>query len=104
MKKCETCLRKYDDTWGACLFCGEKLAKEEECKVPCEEEGTNPEEAATKLRVAPTILLLLLIIISALGVRWYFVHNDRLYQEMLERGYGGYYPDTREYTEEKGGD
>ncbi len=67
-KICEKCMKKYDDSQSVCLFCGEKLKPEEECKEICEKEGTTPEEVKIERADIRTLSFLLVIIVVVVVV------------------------------------
>ena len=62
-KKCEKCLKEYDDTWGACLLCGHDLKKEEECKPVHETEDNTLKGVMTKRQSTSTAFAMLVIIL-----------------------------------------
>lgn len=69
-KQCEKCLKKYDETWGVCLLCGDKLKREEECRVVCAAEGEVASESSErrhsleKIIYISGIVFLVLILIA----------------------------------------
>ncbi len=77
-KKCEKCLRKYDDTWGTCLLCGDKLKREEECRSVCAAEGSEPDEILREKAFLKGLAYLFGIMVLAGGVLLlvYFLGKD----------------------------
>ena len=87
-RKCEKCLKKYDDTWGVCLFCGSKLKGEEERRHVYEGE---PEKDALKKGELQALFLTLLIGICIIGIFFLIYltgagYFDRLQQSLYESG------------------
>lgn len=84
-KKCEKCLQKYDDTWGTCLLCGDKLKREEECRSVCEAEGSEPGEVLAEKSFLKGLAYLLGMIIFAGGIFYliYFLGMD-IWSKVIE--------------------
>lgn len=84
-KKCEKCLRKYDDTWGTCLLCGDRLKREEECRSACAAEGAEPDETLEEKAFLKGLAYLLGITALVAGILslMYFLGRD-IWAGMIE--------------------
>ena len=91
-KKCKKCVKTYDDSWGVCLFCGDRLEADKECKDVCEAEGVSPEEEKEKLLTFEGVffrIALVVFIVGLLSLVYYF--GSRFWTSVLEKFFWGSY-------------
>jgi len=85
MKKCEDCLKSYDDTWGVCLFCGTKLEREEACRKVCAIEGKDPDKISSQTK-SDEIWSALIVVAAVLSIIWAVVFaGSDIWNGLLER-------------------
>ena len=85
-KKCKKCEKKYDDTWGVCLLCGDELHhhEEEEPKTP-EEENLEDKLAVQSFFFIMFISIVILIILYLIFTRGVEIWN-KVFEGMLLGG------------------
>lgn len=85
VKKCEKCLHDYDDTWGVCLFCGDKLKREEECRKVCELEGKTPEEVSSGISTEKAFVIAVITVFILAFLVIVFIFSKDIWTGLIER-------------------
>lgn len=80
-KECRKCSKKYDDTYGVCLFCGEKLEDRDNC---CE-DPEQIEQEVTRKEVRTLGVVIVIVAMIILMVIFVLSGGKELWNSVAER-------------------
>lgn len=85
-KECRKCLKRYDDTWRVCLFCGSELERTEKCRDVCAVEGSDPlEEVNVKKGIRALVFVFFMIVFVLTVIYLAFSAGTDFWNEVAEK-------------------
>ncbi len=90
-KRCEKCLREYNNAWNKCLFCGTALKEDEELSGASKEEDRGVEDEGLTVPKLEFLITTIIIAVSILGIFYLIYVTGAKYwsnfqNDMYQRG------------------